>query len=107
MSARDDLPDGRLAQGLWLLLALRRPARGIGAATYKALLDAGHRVAGQSTMGENGLIAADFTDHDDRLGIGVILEQGQGLDKICAHHGVTAVPRRTGLVGSLTSTTCR
>lgn len=37
-------------------------SRGIGAATLTALHNAGHRVAGQSTRGGEGLIAADFLD---------------------------------------------
>ena len=45
-------------------ILLTGASRGIGAATYQALTDAGHKVAGQSTMGGDGLIAADFTDPD-------------------------------------------
>jgi len=37
-------------------------SRGIGAATIELLRNSGHRVAGQSTAGRSGLIAADFTD---------------------------------------------
>jgi 3-oxoacyl-[acyl-carrier protein] reductase len=37
-------------------------SRGIGAATIDLLRNSGHRVAGQSTAGGSGLIAADFTD---------------------------------------------
>jgi NAD(P)-dependent dehydrogenase (short-subunit alcohol dehydrogenase family) len=43
-------------------ILLTGASRGIGAATLTALRDAGHKVAGQSTGGGNGLIAADFTD---------------------------------------------
>ena len=43
-------------------ILLTGASRGIGAATLAALRSAGHRVAGQSTAGEDGLIAADFTD---------------------------------------------
>ncbi|NNC47766.1 MAG: SDR family oxidoreductase [Sphingomonas sp.] len=45
-------------------ILLTGASRGIGAATYKALKDAGHKVAGQSTKGGDDLIAADFTDPD-------------------------------------------
>ncbi|MEO6248304.1 MAG: SDR family oxidoreductase [Sphingomicrobium sp.] len=37
-------------------------SRGIGAATIELLRASGHRVAGQSTAGHAGLIAADFID---------------------------------------------
>ena len=43
-------------------ILLTGASRGIGAATLTALRNAGHRVAGQSTAGSDGLIAADFTD---------------------------------------------
>ena len=43
-------------------ILLTGASRGIGAATLDALEGAGHRVAGHSTKGGNGLIAADFTD---------------------------------------------
>jgi NAD(P)-dependent dehydrogenase (short-subunit alcohol dehydrogenase family) len=39
-------------------------SRGIGAATLDALTKAGHNVVGQSTAGNDGLIAADFADPD-------------------------------------------
>ncbi|WP_265569889.1 SDR family NAD(P)-dependent oxidoreductase [Sphingomicrobium nitratireducens] len=45
-------------------ILLTGASRGIGAATYQALSAAGHRLAGQSTRGGNGLIAADFADKD-------------------------------------------
>ena len=45
-------------------ILLTGASRGIGAATYHALTAAGHRVAGHSTIGNDGLIAADFTDPD-------------------------------------------
>ncbi|WP_260482665.1 SDR family NAD(P)-dependent oxidoreductase [Sphingomicrobium flavum] len=43
-------------------ILLTGASRGIGAATYAALKQSGHKVVGQSTKGGNGLIAADFTD---------------------------------------------
>ncbi len=43
-------------------ILLTGASRGIGAAALSALEQSGHRVAGQSTRGENGLIAADFAD---------------------------------------------
>ena len=43
-------------------ILLTGASRGIGAATIKTLREAGHRVAGQSTAGGDGLIAADFAD---------------------------------------------
>ena len=41
-------------------ILLTGASRGIGAAARTALEKAGHRVIGQSTAGDNGLIAADF-----------------------------------------------
>ena len=45
-------------------ILLTGASRGLGAATLDALTKAGHRVAGQSTKGDNGLIAADFANLD-------------------------------------------
>jgi 3-oxoacyl-[acyl-carrier protein] reductase len=45
-------------------ILLTGASRGIGAAAFKALGDAGHRVAGQSTSGNDGLLAADFAEPD-------------------------------------------
>ena len=45
-------------------ILLTGASRGIGAATFHALTAAGHRVAGHSTIGNDGLIAADFADPD-------------------------------------------
>ena len=45
-------------------ILLTGASRGIGAAALDALSKAGHRVAGQSTKGDNGLIAADFANLD-------------------------------------------
>ena len=43
-------------------ILLTGASRGIGAATLDALRADGHRVAGQSTAGDDDLLAADFTD---------------------------------------------
>jgi NAD(P)-dependent dehydrogenase (short-subunit alcohol dehydrogenase family) len=43
-------------------ILLTGASRGIGAATLAALQTSGHNVAGHSTSGGDGLIAADFTD---------------------------------------------
>ncbi|MDQ3143772.1 MAG: SDR family oxidoreductase [Pseudomonadota bacterium] len=43
-------------------ILLTGASRGIGAAALAALRASGHQVAGQSTVGNDGLIAADFTD---------------------------------------------
>ena len=43
-------------------ILLTGASRGIGAATIETLTAAGHRVAGHSTQGAGGLIAADFAD---------------------------------------------
>ena len=45
-------------------ILLTGASRGIGAATLAALEGAGHRVAGHSTKGGDGLIAADFAEPD-------------------------------------------
>jgi 3-oxoacyl-[acyl-carrier protein] reductase len=45
-------------------ILLTGASRGIGAATLAALESSGHQVAGQSTAGSDGLIAADFSDPD-------------------------------------------
>jgi 3-oxoacyl-[acyl-carrier protein] reductase len=43
-------------------ILLTGASRGIGAATLKALISSGHRVAGHSTRGGDGLIAGDLAD---------------------------------------------
>lgn len=43
-------------------ILLTGASRGIGAATFEALVAAGHHVIGQSTRGGNGFIAADFAE---------------------------------------------
>jgi NAD(P)-dependent dehydrogenase (short-subunit alcohol dehydrogenase family) len=43
-------------------ILLTGASRGIGAATFDALVATGHRVAGHSTRGDNGLIAGDLAD---------------------------------------------
>jgi NAD(P)-dependent dehydrogenase (short-subunit alcohol dehydrogenase family) len=43
-------------------ILLTGASRGIGAATLEALTSSGHRVAGHSTRGGNGLIAGDLAD---------------------------------------------
>jgi len=43
-------------------ILLTGASRGIGAATLEAFTSAGHRVAGHSTRGGNGLIAGDLAD---------------------------------------------
>ena len=45
-------------------ILLTGASRGIGAATFHALTAAGHRVVGHSTLGNDGLIAADFAKPD-------------------------------------------
>jgi 3-oxoacyl-[acyl-carrier protein] reductase len=43
-------------------ILLTGASRGIGAATFEALTSSGHRVAGHSTRGDDGLIAGDLAD---------------------------------------------
>jgi len=45
-------------------ILLTGASRGIGAATLEALASSGHRVAGHSTRGGNGLIAGNLADPD-------------------------------------------
>jgi len=45
-------------------ILLTGASRGIGAATLKALTNAGHNVVGHSSRGGSGLLAADLTDRD-------------------------------------------
>jgi NAD(P)-dependent dehydrogenase (short-subunit alcohol dehydrogenase family) len=45
-------------------ILLTGASRGIGAAAFDALTASGHQVAGHSTKGGNGLIAADLSDAD-------------------------------------------
>jgi NAD(P)-dependent dehydrogenase (short-subunit alcohol dehydrogenase family) len=70
-------------------ILLTGASRGIGAATLVALTKAGHRVVGQSTKGNDGLIAADFADPDgprhawesaiDKLGTVDVLINNAGI----------------------------
>ena len=50
-------------------ILLTGASRGIGAATLEALASAGHRVAGHSTRGGDGLIAGDLADPGSPLKI--------------------------------------
>ena len=43
-------------------ILLTGASRGIGAAAFEALTSSGHKVAGHSTRGDNGLIAGDLAD---------------------------------------------
>ena len=45
-------------------ILLTGASRGIGAASFDALVKAGHKVVGQSTKGDDGLIAAEFANPD-------------------------------------------
>ncbi len=42
-------------------------------------------------------LSADFSDHDDALGIGVLEEQVQTVHKVCAVEGVASDPYAKGL----------
>jgi NAD(P)-dependent dehydrogenase (short-subunit alcohol dehydrogenase family) len=53
---------GALVYAHLMNMLLTGASRGIGAATLEALLSAGHRVAGHSTRGGDGLIAGDLAD---------------------------------------------
>ena len=53
---------GRIGYCGSMNILLTGASRGIGAATLAALQSSGHSVAGHSTKGGDGLIAADFTD---------------------------------------------
>ena len=52
-------------------------SRGIGAAAFRLLSETGHKVAGQSTKGGEGLIAADFADSSAPRAL-----WGQALDQL-------------------------
>ena len=45
-------------------ILLTGASRGIGAASFDALIKSGHKVVGQSTKGDDDLIAADFANPD-------------------------------------------
>ena len=63
-------------------ILLTGASRGIGAATLEALTSAGHRVAGHSTKGGNGLIAGDLADPASTRKIwGAALDRLGGTDR--------------------------
>ena len=70
-------------------ILLTGASRGIGAATLAALTKAGHRVAGQSTAGNDGLIAADFADPDGpRRAWEAAIEQLGTIDALINNAGI-------------------
>ena len=70
-------------------ILLTGASRGIGAATLDALMKAGHRVAGQSTKGDNGLIAGDFANPDaPRLAWDSALGQLGTIDVLINNAGI-------------------
>ncbi|WP_265528712.1 SDR family NAD(P)-dependent oxidoreductase [Sphingomicrobium marinum] len=71
-------------------ILLTGASRGIGAATYKALKASGHKVAGQSTKGGDGLIAADFNDKDAprQLWEQAFAQLGERIDVLINNAGI-------------------
>ena len=70
-------------------ILLTGASRGIGAATFAALINAGHRVAGQSTAGNDGLIAADFANPDGaRQAWEAAIEQLGTIDVLISNAGI-------------------
>ena len=70
-------------------ILLTGASRGIGAATLAALQASGHKVAGHSTSGGNGLIAADFTDPEaPRLLWNAAVDQIGRIDVLINNAGI-------------------
>ena len=70
-------------------ILLTGASRGIGAAAFEALTKTGHRVAGQSTAGNKGLIAADFADPDGpRQAWEAAIEQLGAIDVLINNAGI-------------------
>ena len=71
-------------------ILLTGASRGIGAAALAALRDAGATVAGQSTRGEDGLIAADLSEPGsaDRLWHAALERLGGRIDVLVNNAGV-------------------
>ena len=71
-------------------ILLTGASRGIGAATRTALAAAGHHVIGQSTVGNDGLIAADFSGPGaaDALWTTALAAAGGRIDVLVNNAGV-------------------
>jgi NAD(P)-dependent dehydrogenase (short-subunit alcohol dehydrogenase family) len=71
-------------------ILLTGASRGIGAATLEALTSSGHRVAGHSTKGGDGLIAGDLADAQSprRIWNEALTELGGRIDVLVNNAGI-------------------